>query len=189
MAKKSKKDSYDDSWMYILLLTTITILAYSLSTYTFKIAGVSLTYSIFLLPVLYLIANYITKKYCCEKAVLAIVISSISIVIFTLIMNFAMGKSTSISVFTGSFCALVVSHLVNLLIYRFLNSNTEAPFLLVLLNYLFALVTFYAFYTLIYLNMIILDDYWLGYFITLVIQTIMCIGLAYLDKKIKLGRE
>ena len=163
MSKKSKKDSYDDSWMYILLLTTITILAYSLSTYTFKIAGVSLTYSIFLLPVLYLIANYITKKYCCEKAVLAIV--------------------------TGSFCALVVSHLVNLLIYRFLNSNTGAPFLLVLLNYMFALVTFYAFYTLIYLNMIILDNYWLGYFITLVIQTIMCIGLAYLDKKIKLGRE
>lgn len=189
MTKKSKKNSYDDSWMYILLLTTITILAYSLGTYTFKIAGVNLTYSIFLLPILYLIANYITKKYSCERSILAIVVSSISIVIFTVIMNFAMGKTTNINAFAGSFCALVVSHLVNLLIYRFLNSNTQAPFLLVLLNYLFALVSFYMFYTLIYLNMIIIDDYWLGYFITLLIQTVICIGLTYIDKKIKLGRE
>ena len=30
MPKKKKKDNYDDSWMYILLLTTLTILTYSL---------------------------------------------------------------------------------------------------------------------------------------------------------------
>ena len=55
--KKTKVDNYDDSWMYILLLTTLTILTYSLATYTFKLTDIRLTYSIFLLPILYLISN------------------------------------------------------------------------------------------------------------------------------------
>ena len=63
MTKKKSKNNYDDSWMYILLLTTVTILTYSLSSYTFDILGVSLSYSLFILPIIYLIANYITKKY------------------------------------------------------------------------------------------------------------------------------
>lgn len=188
MAKK-KKEVYEDSWMYTLLLTTITILTYSLSTYSFKILGVSLTYSIFLLPVLYLIANYITKKYGYAKTVSAIAISSISIVAFVLIMSFALGKTVSINSFSGHFCALVVSQLVNLLIYHFLITSTKQQFILIILNYVFALVTFYMFYTLIHLNMIIFDNYWKGYFITLAIQTLLCIGLTYIDKKIKIGRE
>ena len=38
--KKIKVDNYDDSWMYILLLTTLTILTYSLATYTFKLTDI-----------------------------------------------------------------------------------------------------------------------------------------------------
>lgn len=189
MPKKKKKDNYDDSWMYILLLTTLTILTYSLSTYTFKISSVSLTYSLFLLPILYLIANYITKKYGYGKTIAAIAISSISIVVFVLIMNFALGKPTTITTFSSHFCALVVSQLVNLLIYQYLITGTKSPYILIFLNYMFALVTFYMFYTLLYLNMIIIDGYWTGYFITLIIQTFICIGLTYADKKIKVGRE
>ena len=54
--KKIKVDNYDDSWMYILLLTTLTILTYSLATYTFKLTDIRLTYSIFLLPILFIIS-------------------------------------------------------------------------------------------------------------------------------------
>ena len=43
------------------------------------------------------------------------------------------------------------------------------------------------FYTLIHLNMIILDGFWKGYFITIFIQAIICIGLTYIDNKIKRG--
>ena len=188
MTKKKSKNNYDDSWMYILLLTTVTILTYSLSSYTFDILGVSLSYSLFILPIIYLIANYITKKYYYQKTVVGIIVSSISIVLFTLLMNFALGKQTSLNAFSGVFCALILSHFVNIVIYRFLNANTEAPFLLVLLNYLFALVACYMFYTLIHLNMIIIDDYWLGYFITISIQLFICLGLTYIDKQIKPGR-
>ena len=47
---KKKTKTYDDSWMFILLLTTLAILIESLKSYTFKMLGVSLTYSLFLLP-------------------------------------------------------------------------------------------------------------------------------------------
>lgn len=186
--KKTKVDNYDDSWMYILLLTTLTVLTYSLSTYTFKLTDIRLTYSIFLLPVLYLISNYITKKYGYGKTILAIAVSSISIVAFTLIMNFALVKPTTLDTFSGHFCALVVSHFVNLMIYQFLINNTNAHAVLILLTYLFALVTFYLFYTLIHLNMIVVDNYWKGYFITIGIQSLVCLVLTIIDKKIKVGR-
>ena len=62
MSKKKEESLYDDCWMYILLLTTLVILLESLKTYTFKIAGVHLTYAIFLLPFIYLLVNYIAKK-------------------------------------------------------------------------------------------------------------------------------
>ena len=57
MTKKKSKNNYDDSWMYILLLTTVTILTYSLSSYTFDILGVSLSYSLFNLFFLSIISS------------------------------------------------------------------------------------------------------------------------------------
>ena len=50
MSKTKKNVKYNDSWMYILLLSTIVILGESLKTYTFNLLGVNLTYVIFLLP-------------------------------------------------------------------------------------------------------------------------------------------
>ena len=42
-------------------------------------------------------------------------------------------------------------------------------------------------YTMIYLNMLMFDNYWVGYFITLFIQLFICIGLAIVDKKTERG--
>ena len=63
MSKTTKTTKYNDSWMYILLLSTIVILGESLKTYTFNLLGVNLTYVIFLLPFIFMVTNYITKKY------------------------------------------------------------------------------------------------------------------------------
>ena len=76
MTKNKKNELYDDSWIYILLLTTLAILLESLKSYTFKISGVNITYSIILLPIVFLIANYITKKYSYKRCVAAIAISA-----------------------------------------------------------------------------------------------------------------
>ena len=189
MAKKKKEELYNDCWMYVLLLTTLTILLESLKTYTFKIAGVQLTYALFLLPFAYLIVNYITKKYDYKKAVAAIAISGVMFVCFSAIMSFAVGERLILTSISGEFCGYIVSQFINLTIYMFLLNNTKSPIILVYLNYIFALIVYYMFYTLIYLNTINLDHYWTGYFITLAFQEVICVPITLLDKKIKRGRE
>lgn len=187
--RKKEEPIYNDCWMYILLLTTLVILLESLKSYMFKIHGVYLSYSLLLLPLIYFLANYITKKYDYKKTVAAIAISGVMSICFVAIMSFAMGKQLMLSNLSGEFCAYVVSQFVNLTIYLFLLNNTKAPIILIYLNYLFSLIVYYMFYTLIYLNMIILDNFWEGYLITLLIQFFICIPIAIVDKKIKRGRE
>ena len=55
MTKKKQEELYDDSWLYILLLTTLSILLESLKTYKFQLMGVSISYAIILLPIVYLL--------------------------------------------------------------------------------------------------------------------------------------
>lgn len=189
MAKKVKK-LYDDSWMYILLLTTLTILLYSLSTYKFSIAGVRLSYSLIGLPLIYFITNYITKKYNYARAITAISASAVGMVLFIIIMNFALGKEIIMTNMSGHFAGYVISQFVNLMIYYFLIQNTKAPLFLIFLTYMFSLIVFYMFYTLIFLQMIVIEGYWTGYFITLLIQAVISIVLAIIDSKtIKRGRD
>ena len=45
-----KKEIYDDSWMYILLLTTLAILALSIKTYKFTVLSRNISYTTLLLP-------------------------------------------------------------------------------------------------------------------------------------------
>jgi uncharacterized PurR-regulated membrane protein YhhQ (DUF165 family) len=186
---KKKTNGYEDCYIYILLLTTLVILLKSLKTYTFNIFNIDLTYSLFLLPVVYLIVNYITKKYDYKKAIAAIAISGVISVCFTVLISFALGRQISLSSVSGEFCGYVISQFVNLTIYTFLLNNTKSPYFLIFLNYMFSLIVYYMFYTLIYLNMIILDNFWEGYLITIFIQTIICLVLAYIDKRIKRGKD
>lgn len=190
MKKKiMERDNYKDYWVYILLLTTLVILTESLKYYTFPIAGVSLSYSIFLLPFLYLITNYIDKKYDYKKAVSSIAISGVLFVCYSAIISFGLGQRLILSSISGEFIGYVISQLVNLTIYTFLQNNTKSPLLLIYLNYIFSLIVYYTFYTLIHLKMILIDQYWQGYFLTLIIQIIICIPIAIVDKKIKRGME
>lgn len=186
MKTKGRK-KYNDSWMYIFLLSTIVILADSLKTYTFNIKDIAITYSIFLLPTIYFVSSYITKKYGYKKGLSSIIISSLSLIAFLLLMNFAIGRDMSFSSISGQLCGYIISQVVNITIYKFLLNNTTSPYILVFLNYVFSLIVYYMIYTLIHLDMIILDSFWTSYFIVLGIQSIIYIGLTIVDKNIKIG--
>ncbi len=191
MARKTKieiKDSYNDCWIYILLLTTLTILLESIKTYEFTFMGTGVSYAILGLPFTYLIANYITKKYDYKKTISAIAISGVISVCFMGIMAFALGKNLILSNVTGEFCGYVVSQFVNLTIYLFILSNTRGSYPLILVNYLFSIIVFCMLYTLIYLNKVIYESYWTSYFLTLGIDSIICIVLTFIDIKIKRGK-
>ena len=174
-------------WVYVLLLSTIVILAQSLKDYTFSFDNVTLTYSIFILPIIYFVTNYITKKYGYAKSVIGISVSGVVLVLFSMIMSFAIGKDFSFYDICGGFCGYVISQFVNLTIYQFLLVNTTGSFILIYLTYLFAFVVNYLFYTLIYMDLLVFDNYWVSYFATLILQGILCFLLTFFDVNIKRG--
>ncbi len=176
-------------WVYVLLLSTVVILAQSLKDYTFSFDNVTLTYSIFILPIIYFVTNYITKKYGYNKAIIGISVSGVSMVVFSFIMSFVIGTKFSLYAVCGGFCGYVISQLVNLTIYQYLLVNTNGSFILLCLTYLFAFVVNYLFYTLIYMNLLVFDNYWVSYFSTLIIQGVFCFLLVFLDINIKRGIE
>ena len=173
------RTKYNDCWMYILLLSTLVILTESIKTFNFNLFNVEMTYAIFSIPIIFAITNYITKKYGFRRTLTGI--------LFVIIMNFAIGRPIEFSNLSGGLLGYLISQIVNTMIYKFLLVNTNSPYILVLLNYIFGYIVFYMKYTIIHLDMIILDTFWISYFVVLIIQSIMSMGLAFLDKKILVG--
>ena len=187
MKKKniSIEEKYEEFWIYILLLTTLVIFLSSLKSYTFTLMGVELTYAVFFLPLIYFVANYITKMFDYKKTVAAIAISGVMSVCFLAIISFAMGKNLILTKHSADFCGYVVSQFFNLTIYQLLLANKKTTLINLFIVNLLSLIIFYLFYTLINLKELTYSSYWLGYGLTIVIQGIICIPLTILDFKIK----
>ena len=135
MRKKQLEESYDDCWIYILLLTTLTILIQSVKSYKFTIMGSLISYNVFLIPGIYFLSNYICKKYDYKKAIAAIAISGVIFVGFMVTMEFALGRGLVLYSLIGDFSGYVVSQFVNLMIYVFLLNNTRGHYILILLTF------------------------------------------------------
>lgn len=187
MKKKniSIEEKYEEFWIYILLLTTLVIFLSSLKSYTFTLMGVELTYAVFFLPLIYFVANYITKMFDYKKTVAAIAISGVMSICFLAIISFAMGKNLILTKHSADFCGYVVSQFFNLTIYQLLLANKKTTLINLFIVNLLSLIIFYLFYTLINLKELTYSTYWLGYGLTIVIQGIICIPLTILDFKIK----
>lgn len=187
MKKKniSIEEKYEEFWIYILLLTTLVIFLSSLKSYTFTLMGVELTYAVFFLPLIYFVANYITKMFDYKKTVAAIAISGVMSICFLAIISFAMGKNLILTKHSADFCGYVVSQFFNLTIYQLLLANKKTTLINLFIVNLLSLIIFYLFYTLINLKELTYSSYWLGYGLTIVIQGIICIPLTILDFKIK----
>ena len=137
----------------------------------------------------YFIVNYITKKYGYKKSVVAIVISALSVVLFVTIMSVVLGTELLLENVSGEFCGYVISQFVNLTIYSFLLNNTKGNYILTVITYIFSLIVYYMFYTLIHLNIIVFDNFSQGYIITILIQAVICFILGFIDMKVKRGIE
>ena len=188
MRKRQLEEEYNDCWIYVLLLTTLAILIQSIKSYKFTVMGCVISYNVFLIPGIYFLSNYICKKYDYKKSMAAIAISGVIFVGFMVTMEFALGRGLVLSTLIGDFCGYVVSQFVNLMIYVFLMNNTRSPYILIFLTYLFSIIIYYMIYTLIYLDLVIIDGYWLKYFTTIAIEVIICLPVAWIDKNIKRGR-
>lgn len=99
-------------------------------------------------------------------------------------MTFSMNKVFDFTIYRGELLSYLISQLLNIIIYRFLQNNTKSSYPVIYLCYIFSLIVFHMVYTLSYLDTTILDGYWNRYFINIIIQVIMCIPITIIDKKL-----
>lgn len=185
MARESKKREDEDSWLYILLLTTLNILIQSLKSYSFVIKGYMIGYGMLLLPWIFFLSNYISKRFGAKKAFASIAISAIICAGYTAMMSIVLGKNLYLASIFANLCGYVVSQIVNLFIYTFLLNNTKRNSFLVFVTYLFSIVVYYMFYTLTHLDAVIEDGYWEKYFITMIVEFLICIIVTMIDSRVK----
>ena len=153
------KEKYDDSPIYILLLSSFTILFNTLSYHKFNILNTYIVSSSLLLPVIFYIQNIIFNKYSLKKNILSIIISVISTIIFNIIMNFSVGKDISSNIFTINIMILFISSFINLVIFNFIKYETKETYILVLISYLLVQIIYHLIYVIFNLDRIVLKNY------------------------------
>lgn len=178
------KQKQSDLWIYILLEAALLIFIESLKTFHISIDNVLISLSIPIIPFTFLITNLIIKKYNYKKGLLGVLISLSSTILFILMMSFALNKQIDMKEYIGEAIAYIISQLVNIFIYKYIQNNTKKSYPLTFLSYIFSLIFFYMTYTLSYLNSNIIDGYWQRYFISIIIQIVICIPITIIDKKI-----
>ena len=155
-----------------------------MKTYNIDIKNNIISLSIPMIPFLFLINNYISKKFGYKKGLLSIIVSSISVTLFIILMSFSLNKVFDFSIYKGELLSYIISQLLNLIIFRYIQHNTKTSYPVVFLSYVFSLIIFHMVYTLSYLDTTILDGYWIRYLLNISIEVIVCICITILDKKV-----
>ena len=114
---KKKETIQNDSFIFIMLLATISTLAVALKDYTFSMIGINITFSIFIIPFILFTSNYITKKYGFKETLYGILISSLIIVTFLVLIKDLTNQRVIVLELLGYFFSYFISMFINLSIY------------------------------------------------------------------------
>ena len=186
--KKKKKVEYnDDLWMFAMLLSVICILAVALSSYHFHLLNTSLSFSIFVIPVVIFTSNYITKEYGFSDSLKSILIACLIIVAFSMLIKDLVNQKLVLFDILLPFIIYFVSLFINLAIYYYDLINFGAHKILTYLNYVFTFAVYYLFYLLYFHSYTITNNFWKEYFISIAAGALIAIFGVYADSKIKRG--
>lgn len=186
---KKKETIQNDSFIFIMLLATISTLAVALKDYTFSMIGINITFSIFIIPFILFTSNYITKKYGFKETLYGILISSLIIVTFLVLIKDLTNQRVIVLELLGYFFSYFISMFINLSIYYYIILNFKSNVILIYLNYVFSLIINHLMYLIFLHNMIMTDNFWKSYFVSIIIEMVISIGLVFIDSKIKRGIE
>lgn len=183
--KKRKPEELEEvgSWVYILLLTSTTILAWVLGKFDFEIGKVTLTLAVFVYPFLYFIANIITKKYGVKESINGITYSSMMMLLFVVVVNILTEQEIDYVPLTGELFGCLMSQFINLAIYFYLYMNTMMNKIVLLANYVFAMMVNNFIAMLFVSRMVILKSFWKSFIVIVLIEAIISIVLVFIDNK------
>lgn len=184
-----KKAIENDTFMLTMLLSTMSILAVALKDYYFQLGNYSITFAIFIFPIIIFVNNYITKKYGFKKSIQSILVASLTIITFMILIKDLVNQPVSLLELFGHFGSYVISMAINLCLYYYIITNFKENVILIYFNYIFSLIIYYLVYLLFLHNLVVTDNLWIQYFISIIIQAVLIIGLVIIDNKIKRGIE
>ena len=177
----------NDFMLFTVLLSTIAIVLTAIRPYTFAFMKADISFSVFLFPPALFMSNYITKKIGYKNSFLAILISSLIVVLFSIVTYDFVGKKIDYLLVLSHSVSYFVSMFVNLTVYYYIIINLEKDksFILIFFSYLFAVLINFIIYMFF---MISINEYfWDAYCISIIIQTIISVFLVMIDMRIERG--
>ena len=181
--KRVVKKEEIGSWVYILLLTSVTILGWVLGKFDFSIGKTTLTIAVFAYPFRYFIANIITKKYGYKEAMNGISYSACLLLLFAIVASLLGQHDVDYVPLTGELFGYMLSQMINLSIYYYLLINTKNDKITYLGSYIAAMLVDTLVSMLFASRLVVLASFWKTYFVTILIQAIISIFLIYFDDK------
>lgn len=181
--KRVVKKEEVGSWVYILLLTSVTILGWVLGKFDFSIGKTTLTIAVFAYPFRYFIANIITKKYGYKEAMNGISYSACLLLLFAIVASLFGQHDVDYVPLTGELFGYMLSQMINLSIYYYLLINTKNDKITYLGSYIAAMLVDTLVSMLFASRLVVLASFWKTYFVTILIQAIISIFLIYFDDK------
>lgn len=181
--KRVVKKEEVGSWVYILLLTSVTILGWVLGKFDFSIGKTTLTIAVFAYPFRYFIANIITKKYGYKETMNGISYSACLLLLFAIVASLLGQHDVDYVPLTGELFGYMLSQMINLPIYYYLLINTKNDKITYLGSYIAAMLVDTLVSMLFASRLVVLASFWKTYFVTILIQAIISIFLIYFDDK------
>ena len=181
--KRVVKKEEIGSWVYILLLTSVTILGWVLGKFDFSIGKTTLTIAVFAYPFRYFIANIITKKYGYKETMNGISYSACLLLLFAIVASLFGQHDVDYVPLTGELFGYMLSQMINLSIYYYLLINTKNDKIPYLGSYIAAMSVDTLVSMLFASRLVVLASFWRTYFVTIIIQAIISIFLIYFDDK------
>lgn len=180
--KKKIPKVYDDSWIYIFLLSSFTCLYDALSTQNITIHNELICLNLFVLPIILLVSNIINYKYDYKVSIKGTVISLIILFLINIIIDFSLGNTFSYNSLFYEMISLFITEIINLIIYTFLFKHTNRGYIIITINYILDIIFYYFISTIFSLNEIIIKTFIKEYLIFIIVNTLSIIIISIFDK-------
>ena len=176
-----KKNKYNDTWIYTLLLTSLTILYISINKYNYTYYEISFPYSYLLIPIMFYIINYLSNRKI-KDIIFALLISILLTYIYNIVLYFSLGGITPLKEITYLLIPIFFSEIINYFLFKYLNKHTREGYILILLNYLLSFIIFMIIKSIININSIVNTDYYINYLLIVLIELVLIIIMSAIDK-------
>ena len=166
----------------IMLLSSFTYLFSILISYTFIYKSNSITYSIFILPIIFLILNYINENNTTKNSFITIISSLLIIFLLTILVNFTIGSNINFIFLIKLIRILFIVEFINIILYIFFKNKTNLNYIILFIHYLLLFILFDFIYILFYINTFTFSYFIKNYIIIIIIQVFLSLIVGLLDK-------